>query len=338
MKVSASVQLVMQLAAREAIAAGFGEVRSEHVFNALLKCSELQEEQMGSLGADGSVREALVSDIAELRDELDGRSIDSKAARRTIRQKLGKGGVPFDGGQIHRTDECRKLFDVAARLADEEGEEVLSPSHILEALLDTPPDLVAEVLDGIDTSKTKKSKTPTLDAHAISIINAQPESELPATTDRKGELTALTRALVDPKRCCVFAVSELPGVVRALLLSIVRGNAGIEIPRALRRVRVMVLDSASGTFGDMALTQKIITELECDRRCVLLVTIRDGAADPSKWLNGLKNMVAQGHCRCVCDVSPKCFEEVLHSSTEWKRVANIMRFSERNTADIPDEL
>ena len=338
MKVSASMQLVMQLAGREAIAGGFGEIRSEHVFNALLKCSELPEEQMRAVAADHAVRDALVTDIADLREELDMRAIDTKAARRTIRQKLGKGGVPFDGGEIHRSTECRKLFDLSARLADKSGEEVLSPAHLLEAFFEGPPDVIAEVLDAIGAGEGRRSRTPVLDAHAIDISASRAEAELPPITGRKGECTALMNALAKQKRHCILAVSEAGTVVRALLLSLMRNPIGGSMPRNLRRMRVMALDSPSATFVDKALSQSIAKELEQDRRTLLLVSIRTPMGKSPEWLAELCNLTRQGKVRCVCDVSPRVYEETFRSQAEWKEVACVMRFAETSMTDIPDEL
>ena len=53
MKVSASVEMVMQLAGQEAIAAEFKEIEPEHLLAALLKFSELPTEEMDKI-APGS--------------------------------------------------------------------------------------------------------------------------------------------------------------------------------------------------------------------------------------------------------------------------------------------
>ena len=75
MKVSVSIEVVLELAARETIAAKFKEIEPDHLFMALLKFSELPPPQTAEPGGGqkGSVQE-IISDINTLSKEIASRS------------------------------------------------------------------------------------------------------------------------------------------------------------------------------------------------------------------------------------------------------------------------
>ena len=114
MKTSAAMDLVWQMATQEAIAGEFGEIESEHFLAAILKFAELPVVQMGNLVPVADVAREITADVGKIRDELKRRAIDTTHSRRELRARLGRGGRPYDGGQLHRSQAGRELFDAAA--------------------------------------------------------------------------------------------------------------------------------------------------------------------------------------------------------------------------------
>ncbi len=137
MDTSPGTVLVWSLAAREAMLAEMPEIEPEHLYCALLKVSELAVEEMAGLLQRPSDPAALATEQAAVRAILEARGIDSRQARRGLRQALGKGGPPPAGGTVHRSAASRELFLRAARRAAADGG-ALEPRHLLAELLDRP--------------------------------------------------------------------------------------------------------------------------------------------------------------------------------------------------------
>ncbi len=138
MKRSPTIEIIMSLAAREAIAAEFGEIEPEHLFVGILKFSEIDMELVkDNFAIEGSF-EFLKNELDEVRAVLNDRGIDSTALRRQVRAALGKGGSPFNQEAIHRSLETKLLFEMAGELAGEEEAGLVTACHYLRAILKNP--------------------------------------------------------------------------------------------------------------------------------------------------------------------------------------------------------
>ena len=91
MKVSASVELVWQIAAREAKAFHFGAIEPEHFCMAVMKLAELPVPPAQELAAEAEAARDLARDVAAVRRLLQDRNLDGKQTRRAIRARVGKG-------------------------------------------------------------------------------------------------------------------------------------------------------------------------------------------------------------------------------------------------------
>ena len=157
MRMSPAIDIIMTLAAREAVAAEFGEIRPEHLLAGILKFSEVDP-----AAAEGLFRgagHAPGEDLSVLSKVLRERGIDPARLRRELRAALGKGGMPFKGGVLHRSPETRRLFSMARELAAREGADILSPAHLLRAALERPTRLMAG-LPGIKPEGREEPPSP----------------------------------------------------------------------------------------------------------------------------------------------------------------------------------
>jgi len=147
MDISPGTELVWSLAAREAVLTEMAEVEPEHFFCALLKFTELSADELTGLLETPSSQlvDALRSEQAKVVELLAARRIDSRQARRGLRQALGKGGAAPKGSTVHRSPGGRKLFERAARQAAGDGG-VLKPQHLLAAVLEQPTAAMAPFL------------------------------------------------------------------------------------------------------------------------------------------------------------------------------------------------
>ena len=100
MRVSASVELVWQLAAREAVAGEFGEIEPEHFMMALLKFAELPVEQVENIAAGAEAAKDLALEVGTVRERLESLSVETTKARRKLRGRVGRGKSPYEGGVV----------------------------------------------------------------------------------------------------------------------------------------------------------------------------------------------------------------------------------------------
>ncbi len=102
------IKLVLELAAREAVAAGFGEVTPAHLLMALCRVGE------STPGVDASGE-------ADLRKEFERLGVNPRRFRRHLRAQLGRGGAPNTPGSPHRSPQCKAIFARAQAAASEHG-------------------------------------------------------------------------------------------------------------------------------------------------------------------------------------------------------------------------
>lgn len=107
MKISTSIELVIQLASYEAMAGQFGEIEPEHLLAAILEFSELPVNKMDQLAPGAVSVKQLTAEIDAVKKELAARSIDSIQIRRKLRAQKGRGVGAPPGGQMHRSQESR---------------------------------------------------------------------------------------------------------------------------------------------------------------------------------------------------------------------------------------
>ena len=104
MKYSPSIEVVMSLAANEAVAGMFREIEIEHLVMGILKYSEMDLEVLRNVVNLGPTLDLIQEELAELRDILAGRGLNPTKLRRDLRQVRGVGGRPAAPGSImHRT-------------------------------------------------------------------------------------------------------------------------------------------------------------------------------------------------------------------------------------------
>lgn len=112
------LELALNLAAQEAVAAGYCEITPAHLLIALSRMSDPDTAAQG--------------DNAALWNEFDQLGIEPRRFRRRLRALLGNGGAKPPEGTIHRSPECRAVFTLAQAIASQQGVQ-LSLTHLLHA-------------------------------------------------------------------------------------------------------------------------------------------------------------------------------------------------------------
>ncbi len=150
MRISTSIELIVNLATRETIASEFKEVRPDHVFAGILKFSEIDIATGKELFKDPAEFEIIKKELADVRALLAKKSWDSTSLRRQIRKALGKGGFSFKGDVIHRSSETRRIFERAQAFCVKENAGFFTAIYLLHAFLESPSPVMAKLL-GIES-------------------------------------------------------------------------------------------------------------------------------------------------------------------------------------------
>ena len=146
MRLAALMEVAIQLAGQEAIASQYPQIEPEHLLEAVLKCSELQDTDAGGLAQRKAEREQLATEAGDLRAEVAKRRFDSTSLRRELRSVMGKGHTVYAGGAMHRSAASRAVCEAAAVVADDNGERALTTVNLLTALLASPTAMITKAL------------------------------------------------------------------------------------------------------------------------------------------------------------------------------------------------
>ena len=141
-----TIDLIMNVAADEATGAEYPTIEPEHLFIAILKFSEFDARDGAQELQSDDVGRLLLKELSIVDGMLKEASIDSTALRRSLRKKMGNGGVPYQGGTIHRSAETKRVFELAFRMSAEADLPGLGVPSLLIALLQEPTPRMAELL------------------------------------------------------------------------------------------------------------------------------------------------------------------------------------------------
>ncbi len=146
--------MAWQIGAGEAVAALSGLIEKDHLFIGLCKV----DEALNSPGAEKLLRE----ESERLTASFEASKVDRARVRRRVRELLGKGNpdntLP-DRQDMHRSNACRRTFDLAADLALKHKSPVIHSLHLLSALLQNPGPRIAQAItsSGVNFDKFREA-------------------------------------------------------------------------------------------------------------------------------------------------------------------------------------
>lgn len=344
MKMSTSVELVWQLAMREAVNAGFAEVMPEHFMEAVLKLADLPIDKLKLKNGEQHAAVRLAGEITSLRKKLAELEIDSTKTRQGVRTSLGHGGVPHEGGQLHRSKASRALFMAAADIASRRGADTLKAKHLLSALLSSPSDHMIDALKGtVSVDEKPEQNSPQLKEYGDDLTCRAREGNLPVISGRVAERNALLRALTSTEGKNVVLVGSDDDAVRDVILSAIGAvAAGQRVDdKELRGTRFIDL-AAIGTndLSDenaLAPWGALFDEAAGAGDTILILP----AIEPENseaWLKMLEQELARDGVRCICRVTPDIFEQEMARSSSWRALAASISVQDTEIGEIPVEL
>jgi hypothetical protein len=144
-KLSLGLIWVRFMAESEARGGNFEAIYPEHFWMALCKLTELPKQLVSNM-VRGSTEQlaSLQAEIDMLRTLLATQKIDTPHVRRKLRLEIGRGAG--SGERLHRSPESVVMFQVAARIAEIDGEKSIQVIHLARAILKDPPTTLAGLL------------------------------------------------------------------------------------------------------------------------------------------------------------------------------------------------
>lgn len=349
------MDVVWRLALREMAVGAFAEIEPEHFCAALLKFSELAVEAAG-LDGDGADLASLVArDAREVRDELARREIDSKRARRRLRELLGPGDSPYQGGEIHRSAASKAAFDGAVALAARAEGGTLTPLCLFAALLQRPTPVISRALGG-PSGFPDGTKLPLLERHGRD-LGGEAMAGGPGSPDVDVQAKAVLGSLAESGGKSVLLVSESDEVVRQLALVVAKSLAGGSGPAgaALGRRRLVAVDAFAAqpdavggprvperaAVLDLDRFREILDEVApCPEILLLLPPIDPASPHPpeTEWVSLLQETLVRGRVRFLCRVSPASHALLMRRAPVWKRRTRVVWLHAAARDQVPTEL
>lgn len=344
MKLSAALTVIWKLAIHEAITATFREIEPEHFLTAVLKFSELPVVLDTQAPGEAEIARQLAAEVLVMRQELTRRNLDSKALRRRLRARLGKGGHPPMGETPHRSAASRAIFTQAAQWAVERHEPFITAILLLEALSAAPTPTMVEVMgDALTAPVRAPSVTPRWIAQGEDLVEWATSGKLPTQPDRPVEGKALEQVLGQPRTRGVFLVGA-GAAVTAAIFALARAMASERVVPALGSRRLIDLrdfapDAEQSWLGSLA---ALLDEAAAVDNIVLVLpallqTVWD-LKQQQAYLNLLKAAWRTGKTRCLVPVEPLAYEQWIAPDPDWRRLAQVMWIAMSVADDIPDAL
>ncbi len=344
MKISASIELIWQLAGTEAIAGEYKEIQPEHFCMGLLKFAELSEGQVQGVVGELEVAKVLVAEVHSLRESLAACAINTTQMRRTLRAKLGKGGIPNKADKMHRSPASRELFDLAARLAEDAGNETLTAMHLLAAIVKSPAPAIAQAFRGVDVLAAPRVETPALNKHGEDLIQKYAQGELSSDFERSAECKAVVQLIARKKN--VFLVSENDRATQATLFALAKllnsEDKSPAVKHRYRLIRPVVQEGYEGAKWETVV--KIFDDIfheaaQCKN--VILVCSEENlftSVDPFPVKSAQSSRLAQPSIQCIVPISPKRYDALIKADRNWKRLAEPVWIREEGKKSVPKEL
>jgi hypothetical protein len=336
-KISASIELIWSLAAREAVAAEYKEIEPEHFLAALCKFSELGASDIERAIQGGEAAKRVLQEVEAVRAVLSKMGVDSTQARRKVRELVGHGGQVFEGGVIHRSPASRGLFDIAARVAATKGREALSADDILEGLTSTPTPRTAEALGRVGPSHGAATDLPLKQFSGS-------EGRTPGTGARAAGI-AIVDWIGRSRRPVLLLISDNASQVSDAVAVAAGAMADTGAAPAIRGRKIWDLVTPFGQNRDagdrLALFSDMLAQAARDQEGIAFVPPIESPScgDGSNEVVGILTAAAEkGGVRCLAQTSTGGYDRLLDLFPKWKRLSDTIRIHTEPDRDVPMEL
>ncbi|MDD5311457.1 MAG: ATP-dependent Clp protease ATP-binding subunit [Dehalococcoidia bacterium] len=162
-ELSVGANLAWQIAAGEAASSKHQFIEKEHVLIGI--CSLEKATKLDGQGESlkAKVRQALQAEYDAIEDVLRAFELNSTKLRRGVREELGQGNYKHSEKVVHRSEDCKKLFEQADALSTTTKE--ISCLSLLAAILGDPGDVISRVFsnEGVKPTDVHQKALAALD-------------------------------------------------------------------------------------------------------------------------------------------------------------------------------
>jgi ATP-dependent Clp protease ATP-binding subunit ClpA len=353
MKLSPSIDVIWRLAASEMVAGQFKEIEPAHFCMALLKFAELPAAAVEAIDKPPGIAKAVAADVELLREALQKCGIESTRARRELRRQLGKGGAPCQDGPFHRSAASRGLFEAAALLA-ESGGEMLTPMHLLTALVESPTLTIAQVVLGKTPLAPAPATVLLLEKHGRDLVKEASNGNLRIDPAAEASSKAVLQILLQRERKSILLITDHDDLAQIVAIAIACRIAEKDPPPGLKGSRLVDIAASSRLNAHEGLRPSLVEgTVELDRLRQLLaeaasrpeiillvpeVEAGDKSAWAGQWARLLRETLANGAVQFICRTTPAVFKEHLCKDVVWKRHAEAVWLGKAAIGSVPREL
>jgi len=353
MNLSPSIDFVWELAAREMAAGQFKEIEPEHFCMALLKFAELPAPVVKADDVEAGTAKIIAADAEVVRAALQKCGVGSTAARRRLRRRMGKGNTPHQEERIHRSAASRALFEAAAALVTESSEGILTPLHLLTALVESPTPAIDQAVLGKAPSPSLAENAGLLDKYGRDLVKEASEGKLKADSIAEISGKAVLQILLQKARKSVLLITEQEDLAERVAIAIACAMAGKEPPAGLKGRRLIDITasnpvkalkgrkvSSEEDAAELERLRQLLAEAVSHPETILLVPaveITSKSAGRSQWASLLREKLAKGTLQCICRVTPATFKH-LRKEAVWKRQTEAVWLEKAALGTIPREL
>lgn len=324
MKLSPSLELALQLAAQEALAAAFTEIEPEHLLMGLLKFAELPLPHAEADPQGAALIQPLLADNDALRERLRRRNIDSAQLRRQLRMRLGRGGGVVGRVELHRSPASRQRFDEAAAIAHAENTDVILAVHLLDAVLAAPTPLIRELVQREGKpGNGGNGRDDHLSRHGRDLIQLAAAGQLPAIGDRNAEVLAMRRVLEGSHAKSVLGICPSLPEAMCIVQALAKGVQAAAEPAAPAMRRLIDLSElVHGNRPPAEILERLRTALleAADAPDVVAVVplVGDGVQVDQVWPM-VQTALLETRLRAIVLTTPDLYEQVFAADRRWLR-------------------
>jgi len=349
------MDLIWRLAANEMAAGRFREIEPDHVCLALLKFADVSVKPPDGAAGQAELANAVAGEAQLVREALDRCSIESTGVRRKLRGHLGKGDSPYKGGKVQPSAASRALLEAAARLAAESGGDLITPLHVLTALVQSPTPAMAQVLLGQIPPPPVPAPLPPLpylDQHGRDLGRQAAEGQLALGPGLDAQAKAVLQAVQQKDRRSILLVSESRRHVEQLAAALAKAMVSNDAPAGLKgrrlidvsmvwRARQRLRLPAEAEAADLTRMRQLLAEAAAHPEVILLVPSVEaapGEGSGGSWPRLLEETLSKGAAQVISQVRPSVFTEHLRQRPVWRRQARAVWVDQEIQGSVPREL
>jgi ATP-dependent Clp protease ATP-binding subunit ClpC len=296
--------------------------------------------------------------------------VDLSKIRSSVEFIIGRGEKPIEG-DVGLTPRAKKVIELAVDEAREMSHQYIGTEHLLIGLLREGEGVAAGVLESLGVtlekarseiakilseggkksgSRTKATKTPTLDQLGVDLTQMARKGELDPVVGRTQEIERVIQILSRRTKNNPVLIGE-PGVGKtAIVEAMAQRMVSGDVPESLQGMRLVTLDMGSlvagtkyrGEFEERL--KKVVDELRKAKNAILFIDemhtlvgagAAEGAVDAS---NILKPSLARGEIQTIGATTLDDYRKYVERDPALERRFQPVRVEEPSTDDTAEIL